>query len=109
MVRLMTESVAAKKPMETRPAVDQIAVFAAKTQPARLAPEIRQFDSGNVLDGLGCAPVTARGAPIQALRRHYFPRAAPGSGNSFSRLWFIAISSPTSFWTKEGMEGRGCR
>jgi len=97
MAGLTTESVAAKQQTVTRPAVGQVAAFDAKTQPADMAPESRQLYNRNVLDGLGCASVALRGAPIKALQRHYFPRAAPGLSNSFSRFWFIAISSPASF------------
>ncbi len=44
MAQLMTASVAAKPETETRPAVNHVAAFAAKAQPADLAPEIRQLD-----------------------------------------------------------------
>ena len=44
MAQLTTESVAAKPETETRPAVNHVAAFAAKAQPADLAPEIRQLD-----------------------------------------------------------------
>ena len=86
MAGLTTESAAAKQQTVTRPAVGQVAALDAKTQPGDMAPESRQLYNRNVLDGPGCASVALRGAPIKALQRHYFPRAAPGFSNSFSRF-----------------------
>src|SRR5208337_2482865 len=64
--------------IETRSAVERIAVFAAAARPEHLRPDIRQLLKRNILDSLGCAIAALPGPPFRALREQFEEYRAPG-------------------------------
>ena len=78
MTQLATQPVALQPIEQTSSAVERIAAFAAKAQPAHLTARSRQLFKRNILDSIGCAIAALPGPPFQALREQFEEYRAPG-------------------------------
>src|SRR5580692_10899004 len=74
----MPQRIQARREVEPRSAVEQIADFAASARSEHLRSDARRLFKRNILDSLGCAIAGLQGKPFHALREQFEEYRAPG-------------------------------